>query len=278
MKIKYLGTAAGEGIPASLCNCEICRKSRTLGGKNLRARSQAVIDDIILIDMPPETYSNFHKYNICLMDIKYWLITHTHFDHFYERELLYTSNGCFAHHPEDWHGIDVYGSIDLKEPIAKVVCSDEHKKFIRYNNIEAFSNIEFGEYKVTPLKANHGTDNPLIYLVQKGEKSLLYAHDTGLFLDATLDFLKSANVKLDLVSLDCTAGSMMEYDYPYHMCLGCNIKCRDELISNNLADENTKFVLNHFSHNGTDMVYEDFKLIAEKYGFITSYDGLEVVI
>ena len=78
MKIKYLGTAAGEGITALLCNCEICKKSRALGGKNLRARSQALIDDILLIDMPPETYSNFHRYNIDLLNIRYWLITHTH--------------------------------------------------------------------------------------------------------------------------------------------------------------------------------------------------------
>jgi len=60
------------------------------------------------------------------------------------------------------------------------------------------------------------------------------------------------------------------------MCLGWNIKCRDELLANNLADQNTKFVLNHFSHNGTDVVYDDLRMIADKYGFITSYDGLEI--
>ena len=121
MKIKYLGTAAGEGIPALLCNCDICKRSRDLGGKNLRARSQALIDDTLLIDMPPETYTNFHRYNIDLLNIRYWLITHTHIDHFYDEELIYTCNGNYAHHSDNWHGIDIYGSIDLKEPLDKII-------------------------------------------------------------------------------------------------------------------------------------------------------------
>ncbi|HPB17500.1 MAG TPA: MBL fold metallo-hydrolase [Clostridia bacterium] len=276
MKIKYLGTAAGEGIPALLCNCEICEKSRALGGKNLRARSQALIDDILLIDMPPETYSNFHRYNIDLLDIRYWLITHTHSDHFYKDELAYTSNGVYAHHSDDWHGIDIYGSIDLKESLDKIINTEKHKKYMRYEPKLPFIKFTCNEYDITPLKANHGTENPFIYLIEKDGKTLLYAHDTGLFLEETLNYLKTSNLKLDLVSLDCTAGSMMDYHYPLHMCLGWNIKCRDELLANNLADQSTKFVLNHFSHNGTDVVYDDFRMIADKYGFITSYDGLEI--
>ena len=45
MKLKYLGTAAAEGVPALFCTCEVCRKSMELGGKNIRTRSQAIIDN-----------------------------------------------------------------------------------------------------------------------------------------------------------------------------------------------------------------------------------------
>ena len=31
MKIKYLGTAAAEGVPAIFCNCETCKEARKLG-------------------------------------------------------------------------------------------------------------------------------------------------------------------------------------------------------------------------------------------------------
>lgn len=45
MKIKYLGTAAAEGVPAIFCRCEVCRKSKAAGGRNIRTRSQSIIDD-----------------------------------------------------------------------------------------------------------------------------------------------------------------------------------------------------------------------------------------
>lgn len=88
--------------------------------------------------------------------------------------------------------------------------------------------------------------------------------------------LKSTGIVYDLVSLDCTAGSFMEYGFSSHMCLGWNVQCRDRMVKKGLANENTKFVLNHFSHNGGDAVYEDFEIIGKKYGFIISYDGLEI--
>lgn len=68
----------------------------------------------------------------------------------------------------------------------------------------------------------------------------------------------------------------MEYGFSSHMCLGWNVQCRDRMVKEGLANENTKFVLNHFSHNGGDAGYEDFEIIGKKYGFITSYDGLEI--
>ena len=50
MKIKYLGTAAAEGVPAIFCRCEVCRKSKAAGGRNIRTRSQSIIDDRLLLD------------------------------------------------------------------------------------------------------------------------------------------------------------------------------------------------------------------------------------
>ena len=48
MKITYLGTAAAEAIPALFCNCEWCRRAAANGGKDVRTRSQALIDDCLL--------------------------------------------------------------------------------------------------------------------------------------------------------------------------------------------------------------------------------------
>lgn len=276
MKIKFLGTAAAEGIPAFLCNCEICERSRLLGGKNLRSRSQAMLDGDLMLDMPPDSFAHTHSFGINLLDIKHWLLTHSHTDHFYPKDLPFTKDGCFAHYSESWHGIDFYGSIDFKPEFDAFVADEEHKKYIRFNPRKAFTPFKAGDYTVVPLKANHGTDNPFIYSISKNGKALLYTHDTGPFFDEVWDYLKSSDTVYDLVSLDCTAGALMDYDYPQHMCLGWNIECRDKLIKLGIATEKTKFVLNHFSHNGSSAVYEDFRVIAEKHGFITSYDGMEI--
>jgi phosphoribosyl 1,2-cyclic phosphate phosphodiesterase len=64
MELKYLGTAAAEGIPGIFCNCQYCMDARNQGGKNIRTRSQSIIDDHLLIDFPPDSYSHMLQYNI----------------------------------------------------------------------------------------------------------------------------------------------------------------------------------------------------------------------
>ena len=64
------------------CNCDNCREARRLGGKNLRARAQALIDDDLMVDFNADTYLNGQRFGIDLSAVKYFLITHTHRDHF----------------------------------------------------------------------------------------------------------------------------------------------------------------------------------------------------
>ena len=45
MKFHFLGTAAAEGIPALFCECAVCKEAREKGGRFIRTRSQALIDD-----------------------------------------------------------------------------------------------------------------------------------------------------------------------------------------------------------------------------------------
>lgn len=87
MKIRFLGTAAAEGFPALFCNCKYCKEARRLGGKNLRTRSQSLINDDLLIDIPADTLSHFLTGDIRGDRIKYLLITHSHSDHFYPTNL-----------------------------------------------------------------------------------------------------------------------------------------------------------------------------------------------
>ena len=69
MKLTYLGTAASEGFPAVFCNCEFCQEARRLKGKNIRTRSQSLVNDDLLIDIPPDTFMHFLQNNIDIMTI-----------------------------------------------------------------------------------------------------------------------------------------------------------------------------------------------------------------
>ena len=44
MNIRFLGTAAAEGIPGIFCQCPACRAARAAGGRELRTRSGAIVD------------------------------------------------------------------------------------------------------------------------------------------------------------------------------------------------------------------------------------------
>ena len=101
MDITYLGTSAAEGFPAIFCNCSYCNEARRLGGKNVRTRSQALINQNLLIDFPADTYAHFLQNGIRGDAIEYLLFTHAHMDHFYSED-LFLREGCYAHDMIRW--------------------------------------------------------------------------------------------------------------------------------------------------------------------------------
>ena len=273
MKLQYLGTAAAEGVPAFFCECEVCRKAREKGGRNIRTRSQAIVNDKLLLDFPCDTLSHIQKNGIDLLNVRHCLITHGHDDHFYPGDMLYLREG-FAHLPENWGGFNVYGSPEIADEMAKVEAETGGR--LRYHCVEPFVTFDAGGFAVTPLKASHGTPHPYIYIVSDGERTMLYAHDTGDFPGETWEYLSRCSVKFDFVSLDCTGGANERLGYNAHMCLGDNRRCREKLKMLGLCRDGTLFAANHFSHNGLSAGYDEFSYIAAKEDFLTSYDGMTI--
>ena len=101
MKIRYLGTAAAEGWPALFCSCPICTHARTQGGKNLRTRTQAILDGELLIDFPPDTYCHALQYGLELAKVHTLLVTHSHMDHWFPTDLIHRHEH-FGHGAAVW--------------------------------------------------------------------------------------------------------------------------------------------------------------------------------
>ena len=160
MKIQYLGTAAAEGIPGIFYECENCKRTKQLGGKNIRTRSQALIDGKILIDFPADTYMHYLKWNIPLDKIKTCIITHSHSDHLYPIEIEMRING-YAHissgEPLTFYSAESgYGM--LESIVERYNISE---KDIVLKLVKPFTPFEAEGYGITPIKATHDEKTPL---------------------------------------------------------------------------------------------------------------------
>lgn len=47
-------------------------------------------------------------------------------------------------------------------------------------------------------------EEALIFVIEDGRSTLLYANDTGALPEETLDFIEQQNIKFDVVSMDTT--------------------------------------------------------------------------
>ena len=274
MKLKYLGTGAAEGVPAVFCNCEVCQNARKEGGRNIRTRSQALINDDLLIDFPPDTYMHYLNYNFNLHGITELLVTHSHTDHFYAIEFEMRQGGLAHPTPEKMR---IYCNKESEKKFYELLPSKfDADKYFEIIYAAPFVPIKIKDYTVVPLLANHDkSEECLIFLISQGNKTILYGNDTGFFPEETMDYLEKNNVYINLLSLDCTMQSRSEGTN--HMGLMDNVEMRRRLEKINAVDENTIFIANHFSHNG-GWNYEKMAEEAAKVGFLTTYDGMEVEI
>ena len=276
MIIRYLGTAAAEGIPAMFCTCENCMRARKAGGKNIRTRSQTLIDGKLNIDFSPDAYMHEMKYGLNYADIRYYLFTHVHEDHYYPLDFNYMYHGL-GHVPEGHPGYDLYGSEDILAGLQRLEHSRDTKEYVRLHTLVPGETADIGGYIVTPLRANHGTPNPFVYVISDGEKTILYLHDTGILPEESLRYLMNSGLHFDLVSFDCTGGNYEHLDYTSHLCFREIREYTQLFRENGSIDDHTLLVLNHFSHNSPDVNYDDRK-VYENYGYIMAYDGMEVKI
>lgn len=287
MKLKYLGTAAAEGVPAVFCNCPLCAKAKELGGKDIRSRSQALVNDDLLLDFGPDTLWHVARFGVDLAKIRTLLITHAHEDHYAPSELAYRThrfaylNGDLTSDDRDVPKLDVF--ITKKSYKYHCVKSFEKRYLergrapIKFHFAKAFSPFTAGSYTITPLKANHAPGfEAVFYLISDGRSNLLYAHDTGIFPDETFRYLKETQAKLDFVSLDCTGMfSTHNTGGGRHMNLERNLVVRQKLLEAGCADEHTVWCCNHFSHNGKSTHAQLCETLGKE-GFLVSYDGMEV--
>lgn len=269
MKITYYGTSASEAWPALFCSCKACELARKYGGKNIRTRSQTLIDESILIDFPPDTNFHAQMLGLDLRRVTTLLLTHSHHDHFFPYDIC-MRNGNYAEGLSD-KKLLVCGNEVIQRRLyeAAEICST-FGEYIQFQLLLPFETLETADgYTVTSLLADHNQpEKSLLYIIEKAGRKLFYAHDTGIFPKETWEFLEG--FRFDFVSLDCTALSRNWRQG--HMGFAAADEVRERLADMHCIDENTILTLNHFAHYG-DFTHDKICQLANPKGYQVAYDG-----
>lgn len=271
MRIQILGTGAAEGWPALFCGCKTCARVRNAGGKDRRSRSSIQIDDIYKIDLPPDTYYHTVEGNLDLSRLAYLFISHSHEDHLALSDIKLIAPP-FAHNLEN-SLVNVYGS-ELSIGKINAVNAGGYLH-IKTSVLQPFVPVKAGDLTFIPVLAVHEPGEICFnYVIQSESATVLYTCDTGIYPDATREYI--LGLKFDLLILECTLGNL---DLPNtsHMGFRDNVEFRNLLLENGAITRETPVVLTHFSHN-IGMCHKELEAIAHPEGMEVAYDGMVLEI
>ena len=264
MKITFLGTAAAEAMPATFCNCKYCIEARRLGGKNIRTRSQTLIDDSLLIDLPADTYFHFIANGIEGDKISHLLITHSHGDHLDVNtvKMLLAKNSDL----EFW--CNKQSADRLADLTQKVTVVEFNKP------------VTFGKYTATPFHANHspmlGGEQSFLYGISDGEKEVFYGTDTSWLPTETWYAMRTH--QYDCMIMEVTLGDVIGDPRIFEHN---NIRMVEIMMETfrkfGTVKPDTKVIATHIA-KGTHGKHEQLTNRLACFGMIAAYDGYTVEI
>lgn len=277
MEFLFLGTAASEGWPALFCNCPQCKAAAELGGRNIRTRSQALLDGHILFDFPPDTYKHKLDGALDLSRVDLLLVTHSHSDHLYPNDLA--TRGAPYGHNFTAPTLHIASGHDALARIERVNGYENNKlSNIVTHELRAYEPFECCGARVIPLPADHlKSEDAFCYAIETNGKHILYLHDTGEVIPDVLDYLAHAGICYDLISFDCCYCVKDNTHLHGHMGLPNVVRLRNKLLASGVCDRHTFCMVNHFSHN-IAVTHESMTAAAAREGMLCSYDGMRLEI
>lgn len=278
MRLMFLGTAAAEGVPAVFCNCPTCLNAKAKGGRDVRTRSQILIDDDTLFDFPMDTYMHMLRYKLDLSKVARVFITHSHMDHCYPQEFC-MRGGPFAKNMTA-DKVEVYGN----SKVCEMFKSDTAREIrpavqdgIDLKVLRPYDEIFSGNMRIIALPASHTAgEECLVYYLERGGKGVLLMNDTGVLDKQIYERLEKMRVNVRLVALDCTYGAL-RHGAGRHMGLFDIVDQKSIMAQAGVITDDTVVIATHLSHN-TDLDYDGISTLAAEYGIIVAYDGMIVDI
>ena len=280
LTIKLLGTSAGELYPGLWCQCRNCTDARAHGGPNLRASTCAVVNNLCLIDFPPEIATQARTHGVDLCSIEHILVTHSHGDHFFPYLLRWRARPpAFHSDPPPTASaprftplptLHLYGNRRVLELASAELWGDPRDSDLELHEAIACQPFAAGDLEVHPVAANHdvGRENALHYVVRRGGRTMLYALDGALFLPGTYEYLRQ--FRLDLVLIEATYGLFS--GGANHMSFETVRLAANTLRADGLMAPGGRIVATHFSPHHCPP-HERSRQILAQYGVETACDG-----
>ena len=271
MEILLLGTAAAEGWPCPWCGCDSCTHARRAGGRDIRSRSNALIDGVVKVDFNADTLMQVQRMGRDLTALSTLVFTHAHNDHCTPAELQYRGPWFVTQVPpvaparlrkrrgdaggarlSRRPGRPASGTAPAPGAVSRAVTTPDGTEIL-------------------PLPAAHTPGTLLLRLTRHG-RHFFYGHDSGTYPDETIAAL--AGTPLDMVLLDCTYGPQL-HEYTGHLGIDGVLQMAERLRAVGAVTSQTRLVATHFSHNG-GLGHDELTARLALHGVQAAYDGMMV--
>jgi phosphoribosyl 1,2-cyclic phosphate phosphodiesterase len=258
MKLIFLGTGAGSGVPAFYCHCQVCKEAAE-DVRCRRTRSAICISgkENLLFDAPPELSFQLRREQIDRVDCLF--LTHEHHDH---------SAGL--------GDLELYARFHLRGKLPAVMSEKTRQQleqshgplgeWMEITLLEPGQTLERSGLAVTALEVSHAP-GCLGYLISKEGSRTAYLPDTGPLPQSTRARLR----QVDNLILDCTFWGDNWYPDD-HLAFQQTVELAQEL------EADTLFLTHLSMHYSQPVTSREIEAAIAPYGgrVKLAYDGLQV--
>lgn len=266
MRLTFLGTGAAEGYPAPFCHCAHCEEARARGGRNIRLRSSLLVNEDLLIDYNDIVAASAF-YGVDVSAIETLLITHSHVDHF-QPDQFFIRARPFALTPVPI--LNIYAPYDAIQMLRERVQRSPEEVRYRAFQVAPGDRWQSGRYTIRAIHANHGTADPLLYVIDDGERTLFYSTDTGPYTPEAWAMIREG--RYDVVIMDETMGTVPTNGNSQHLGMDAVLEYRALFEREGLLKPGARFIAHHFSH-GANPHHEALVEFFAPHGIEVAYDG-----
>jgi phosphoribosyl 1,2-cyclic phosphate phosphodiesterase len=275
MQILFMGTGAGEGIPAPFCQCPVCVHAREAGGRDVRMRTATLVNNDLLLDCGPDLVAGTQRFGVSLNSLETLLITHAHSDHFLASNLILRLPVFRADTPVK--PLRIFGPPSVMGRLRRTSRWPvlRERAALSFEAVRAGQSWQSGQYHVAALSANHDPGHTaLLYTIRDGTRRLFYATDSGPLSERAWQVMAREG-PFDAVLINETMGQGPNVGL--HNNMHSFLQARQRFVDQRLLKKGALFVAFHFSHDG-DLSHEELVHCLEPRGVTVAYDGMKLVL